>query len=135
MFNTPTIDDFRASVAILLEGAISVLKLFQYLFFYIIFRQEISLLSVTWRSYISTWSKDAKESTNQGGHTLDFYKLHPRTEIFAIASLTPKSSTKFQKIFQHPPPTILTPQTIRDPSKPKYLECYSLYFIYCKRYH
>ena len=47
---------------------------------------------------------DAKESTNQVGHFLDFHRfswsyagpksnLHPRTEISTMASLTPKLST------------------------------------------
>ena len=52
---------------------------------------------------ISTWYQDAKESTNKGGHFLDFqgfswsyagpkFNLHPRTEILTMVSLTPKSS-------------------------------------------
>ena len=52
---------------------------------------------------ISTWYWDAKESSNQGGNFLNFQgfswshagpksKLHSRTEISSMASLTPKSS-------------------------------------------
>ena len=41
------------------------------------------------------------------------------SSISTMALLTPKLSIKFQKIFQHPLPTILTPQTIRDPRVPR----------------
>ena len=50
---------------------------------------------------ISTWYENEKESTNQGGHVLDFYRfswsyagpksnLHPCTEISSIAATNPQ---------------------------------------------